>query len=342
MSEIRVPKITNRAGTGKPDFSEGVKISGSDSGLLAPTRTESATEPANPSNGDTWYDTDNDTYDVYINGEWKRFIGAGGGSAWEITAADVTYDSISLDTSSVDAGMGSFIFSEDGLTMYTAGITNDRVYKYTLSTAYDLTTASNSGDFGSVNNVIDHSFSPDGTKAFFHFANRVEQWSMSTAFDVTTLTDDSSVYYYTDTGLAGGTAYVWGGTGIYFTEEGDKYFITGNQSDAVHEIACSTPFDISTSSKTTSFSISTEENNPRSVWFSPAGTQMFVAGATGDAIYIYNLTTGFDLSTASYSNTSIDVSSQTGYPDSIRFSSDGTKMYVMDNNEVIYQYSTGL
>lgn len=83
MSEIKVSKLTSRAGTGAPDFSQGVKISGTASTLLAPTRTESATEPESPSNGDTWYDTDNDTYDVYINDEWKRFIGEGsGGAVW--------------------------------------------------------------------------------------------------------------------------------------------------------------------------------------------------------------------------------------------------------------------
>lgn len=81
MSEIKVSKLTNRSGTGAPDFSQGVKIEGTASTLLAPTRTESATEPTSPSNGDTWYDTDNDVYDIYINDEWKRFIGEGGGSA---------------------------------------------------------------------------------------------------------------------------------------------------------------------------------------------------------------------------------------------------------------------
>lgn len=81
MSEIKVSKLTNRAGTGAPDFSQGVKISGTASTLLAPTRTESATEPTSPSNGDTWYDTDNDTYDVYMNDEWKRFIGASAAAA---------------------------------------------------------------------------------------------------------------------------------------------------------------------------------------------------------------------------------------------------------------------
>lgn len=86
MSELQTTKITNRAGTGSPNFSQGLKISGTDSGLLAPTRTEGDTQPdaLTSSNGDTFYDTVNDTYDILIEGAWVRVLGAGGaaGIAW--------------------------------------------------------------------------------------------------------------------------------------------------------------------------------------------------------------------------------------------------------------------
>jgi len=75
MSTLEVKKITDRVGTGKPNFSLGLNVSGSDSGISPPTRTEGNTEPSTPANGDTWYDTDNNTYDVYMNDEWQRFIG---------------------------------------------------------------------------------------------------------------------------------------------------------------------------------------------------------------------------------------------------------------------------
>lgn len=120
MSEIKVSKLTNRAGTGAPNFSQGIKISGTASTLLAPTRTESATEPTSPANGDTWYDTDNDTYDVYINDEWKRFIGASAdtGPAWV------------GDRGLVGGG-------------YRAGYTYSNVIDY-----FDITTSGNATDFG--------------------------------------------------------------------------------------------------------------------------------------------------------------------------------------------------
>ena len=49
-----VTKISDRAGTGAVNFSNGFNVNGSDSGFSAFTHTESASEPGSPSNGDTW------------------------------------------------------------------------------------------------------------------------------------------------------------------------------------------------------------------------------------------------------------------------------------------------
>jgi len=72
---VGIEKITDRAGTGAPDFTNGFNINGSDSGVSAFKHTESASEPSSPSNGDAWLDTDNNIYKVYINGEWKDWLG---------------------------------------------------------------------------------------------------------------------------------------------------------------------------------------------------------------------------------------------------------------------------
>ena len=82
MSEIdRITKITDRAGTGAPNFTFGVNFAGSDSGISPHTHTESASEPGSPSNGDTWWDSDNDIYKVYMNNEWKDWLGTSAAAA---------------------------------------------------------------------------------------------------------------------------------------------------------------------------------------------------------------------------------------------------------------------
>lgn len=73
MSEFKIRKLTDRAGTGAPNFTHGFNINGSDSGLVGFTHTEGSSEPSSSSNGDTWWDTGNDKYYVYIDGEFKEY-----------------------------------------------------------------------------------------------------------------------------------------------------------------------------------------------------------------------------------------------------------------------------
>jgi hypothetical protein len=68
---------------------------------------------------------------------------------------------------------------------------------------------------------------------------------------------------------------------------------------------------------------------------------MFISGTTPDEVSEYTLTTGFDVSTASYSGISFSVLSQDNQIEDLAFSQDGNKMYVVGNqNDSVYQYST--
>ena len=48
------------------------------------------------------------------------------------------------------------------------------------------------------------------------------------------------------------------------------------------------------------FSVKDEETNPHGITFNNDGTKMFICGQSSDRIFEYALTTGFDVSTASY------------------------------------------
>lgn len=72
MSDAEFEKITNRSGSGAPNFTYGLNSGGSDSGLVGFAYTASGTEPSSPANGDVWFDTANDKYYTYINGEFKQ------------------------------------------------------------------------------------------------------------------------------------------------------------------------------------------------------------------------------------------------------------------------------
>jgi len=128
MSEFNAEDITDRAGTGKPNLTNGFNINGSDSGISPHKHTESASAPSSPSNGDAWLDTDNNVYKVYINGEWKDWLGT-------------TPPSVSrYGDRAVRVGVGRA--TPDQLSGSAASIVpNNQIHRY------DITTLGNAVDF---------------------------------------------------------------------------------------------------------------------------------------------------------------------------------------------------
>ncbi|MDP6250242.1 MAG: secretion protein, partial [Candidatus Pacebacteria bacterium] len=88
-----------------------------------------------------------------------------------------------------------------------------------------------------------------------------------------------------------------------------------------------------------SFSVSSQDTIPTGLAFNTDGTKMFVLGASGDDVNEYTLTTGFDVSTASFVD-SFDVSSQETQPYGLAFNTDGTKMFVVGGHgDDVNEYS---
>ena len=94
-----------------------------------------------------------------------------------------------------------------------------------------------------------------------------------------------------------------------------------------------------------SFDVSTQDTTPRGLAFNNDGTKMFVVGDTGNDINSYTLSTGFDLSTATFNDingdgSGFDISGQETVPRGLTFNNDGTKMFVVgDNGNDINEYT---
>ena len=190
----------------------------------------------------------------------------------------------------------SVAFNADGTKMFTLGYTTgDKVYEYTLSTGFDVSTASYASDDFSVatqdNKPQEIAFNDDGTKMFMVGDQRDKVWeyTLSTGFDVSTASVVDGFSIASEEDYVGGMA---------FNDDGTKMFIAGRTADAVFEYTLSTGFDVSTSSYVDSFSIADDEDRATGIAFNPAGTKMFIVGAAGNEVNVYNLSTGFDISTA--------------------------------------------
>ena len=339
MSEIKVSKLTNRAGTGAPNFSQGLKISGTTSTLLAPTRTEGATEPTSPSNGDTWYDTANDTYDVYINDEWKRFIGAsaaGGRADFTLTLTNFSSDSTSKSGFSTSFSGG--VIDPTGLLMFVLDYSSDTIALWNLSTANDITTATSTATSVSVSaqdGVAQGLYISDDGIEMYHVGNAdsVHRYTMSTAWDLSTASYVSSWNMTTNSASITETAY----SGIAFNTDGTKMFSCGYGSDKMYEFSLSTAWDITTASHNTGSDLAAPNTSPYTFFFNPSGTELYWMDGGDDKLYRYVLSTAWDLSTASQQSDTYFVS---GMGRGI-LSMDGTK-FIVALNGTFHSHSTGL
>jgi DNA-binding beta-propeller fold protein YncE len=254
--------------------------------------------------------------------------------------AGAAYDSVSFSVTTQEISPQAFAFSYDGTKMYVSGGQNNTVYQYTLSTAWDLSTASYASKSfsysGQETGAQDIAFKTDGTKMFIvgTSGDDVNEYTLSTAWDVSTASfvDSFSV-----------SAQETSPQGVTFNPDGDKMYVTGNANNAVFQYTLSTAWDVSSASYASkSLSVVGEEGEPRGIAFNSDGTSLFITGSVNDNVLKYNLTTAYDVSTGSYSNVSFAIS-QDGESRGPKFKSDGSKMFILGfTNDTVYQYSTAL
>ena len=130
-------------------------------------------------------------------------------------------------------------------------------------------------------------------------------------------------------------------TGIFFKPDGAKMYVTGQSGDDVNEYDLSTVWDITSASYLQNFSVSAQEASPTDVFFKPDGTKMYVTGSSGGDVNEYDLSTAWDVTSASYLQ-NFSVAAQEAAPTGVFFKPDGTKMYVIGlTGDAVRQYSTG-
>jgi DNA-binding beta-propeller fold protein YncE len=251
--------------------------------------------------------------------------------------ATASYDSVSFSVGTQDGTPAAMFFKNDGTKVYMAGQGTDTLYEYSLSTAWDMSTASyNSVSLNittNVANALGLYFRDDGLKMYLSSGNNntIVEYNLSTAWDITTSS------YNQNFSISGQDALA---ADLYFKDDGTKMYVIGYYGQDVNEYSLSTAWDISSASYNQNFSVATQETTPFALWFSPDGTRMYVAGNAGDDVNEYALSTGWDISTASYVQ-NFSVASQEITPRAIAFKSNGSKMYVIGTgNDTIYQYST--
>jgi DNA-binding beta-propeller fold protein YncE len=268
-----------------------------------------------------------------------------------MSATGVVGDDWNLATATFNGGSGRIIsisgqatnpqtvfFKPDGTKMYIISTTPTvLMHQYSLGTAWDVTTAVFQGSldaFSPFGETVPTAlfFRPTGTEFFYLGAttDKVYKVTLNTAWDIIrsgSVAAGASV-----------SAQESAPAGLFFKPDGTKMYITGASGDDVNEYNLSPAWSVTTLSFVRVKSVSAQETSPTDVFFKPDGLRMFVVGWNSDSVHAYNLSTAWNISTASFFN-SFSVIEQDGTTNGMFFKPDGTKMYTTGNSrDSVHEY----
>ena len=181
-------------------------------------------------------------------------------------------------------------FHPEGHTMYIIGSARDTIWQYSLSTAWNITTATYASKSKSVS-AQDSApqsieFGDNGTKMYMLGStnDRIFQYTLTTPWDISTATYASkflSVASQENSPL-----------GMAFSNDGKKVLVVGSFNDDVHQYTLSTAWDISTASyDSIGKDVSVQESTPHAIALSLDQTKMFILGSGADRVYTYQRST---------------------------------------------------
>ncbi|WP_428742545.1 T9SS type A sorting domain-containing protein [Tenacibaculum sp.] len=197
--------------------------------------------------------------------------------------ASASYTSNSFSVSSQLSSPYTIAFNKDGSKMFVGGIFSSEIDEYTLSTPYDLSTASYSQVYTASEGTsyYDVTFNESGTKMYLLAYNNksIYEYSLSTAFDVSTSVYTNKTYPITEH---------YSPMELDFNSDGSQLFVISIGGEIlVYDL--STPYDLSTLSyNSIGFDTGTEEANSYGLAFSTDGSKFFVIGYKKN-VYEYHM-----------------------------------------------------
>ena len=237
---------------------------------------------------------------------------------------------------------GVFI-GNNGTRMFTTGEQGDGVDQYTLSTAWDPSTASFDKFLNVTSNLKsrDIFLSSDGTKLYMidDFYDRISMFNLTTPWDLT------STNYNTQHYTLGSDGQFLIPTGLTFSADVVYMYVLSSYLRYMHRYTLSTPWDITTAGarRSSQFFSSqiTSTGQETGIAINDDGTRMVIVHVQGDEIEEYTLSTPYDITTTSHVG-SLSISSDTSFPTGICWGNNGQYLYVASSNpnDEIIRYET--
>ena len=249
------------------------------------------------------------------------------------------------DVEGYDSNPRGLAFNNDGTKFYLTSFNNEEINVYDLTTAWDLTTAVHKcaklhWTTGNVNSR--HiAFNADGTYMFIvrggaGGTDYVYRYLLSAPFDVcdgyTRGSGENSSY------VLGGSNYIntnseqTRSNGLAFSPDGKNMYITGTVGAEVNQYTLATAWDLSTAvhGGLFAFEASSGETEPMNVTFNYDGTKMWMTGWIENSIFEYDLSTAWDVRTATlFGEIAGDFVGWDDGPSTFVFTPDASKIFVL-------------
>lgn len=260
-----------------------------------------------------------------------------------------TYASKSYDSSEATS-VNSIDFNQEGTKMFMCG-QGDTIYQYTLSTAWDISTASYdsiSKDLSSISSTLSQSqWSEDGMSLFLRDGNNIiYRVRTNKAYSIQGLSDDQHQSY--DVSGFEELSTSWG---FQVCKNGHR-LIVSSRSNGLSSDGVIVQFNLSTANDLDTISYSSSQQMKK--WFSGVsniadfklnkqGTKAYLADRENNQVTEFDLKIPYEIREMERSGNDIDVSSEITLVGFITISPDGTQVYAkgidaVDTND-FYQYS---
>jgi|DEB0MinimDraft_6_1074348.scaffolds.fasta_scaffold32993_2 hypothetical protein len=272
-----------------------------------------------------------------------------GSFTWVDTADPFTPTTVSGTTPSLDVGTYNF-FDNGSLTgnptLSFTNVPTQAKWQYTTefagSRGTDITNIETTGiaadvsaTAGSATPYI-YGVKPDGTSIYVRASGQTTmyQFNLSTPFDLSSLST-TAASSYTDTKFSAGEP-------GYFSPDGYHFYIADRVStQEVMEFSMSTAWDLGTASYVRAFSVQAQTGTFAfyGVIFKHDGTSFYALNYNGN-LFQYDMTTAWNISTASYANKSVTWSGYNAF--GATFNADGTKLLLTEPSGAsskLYQFT---
>ena len=258
------------------------------------------------------------------------------GRGYDLSTAIYSGPSEELYVGNLEESPSGLTFSDNGSKLYTAGKEPDRtrVDGYSLSRPFDISTATNFGSIRSTGSArMDGlAIDPNGQRLITLSHSIIYYYFLHSPFDLS-----SAVFQETLTV----NDRVEGASGLTFDPSGTKLFVIGSENKIIVQYGIE-EYDIRDAFYENGRFLGDEISRPSDLTFSADGRKLFVVDSDEGAIVEYNLRVAYSLSTSIVlgDERKFYVGDQEASPSDLVFNPDGTKMFVLgEDDDAIVEYT---